>query len=449
MRRHAGSGVFVRNLAIQDVFFTRPMCAWIGHKIRACLVVLCVLGIGIAITFSAHAGHEFPKSCPSGVEYVTYPEQYGWFPCPAGSWGCQPFNDAVIQFLATHPTADEACRDLHLTSPTAAGWVKVGDVCAYPDGRGGYGSFTYALNQMPYCRDPHDGRIRSIDRWGGGPGPCWYLRCKDTNRYFIKLVRRTGSPESGSVVTSVEPDKTSDLAAYVYNQNGQYISSAKVQLEITEVVPNSGGHRHHEGRPKGTLNGGQQIKPDTITGGTGNGGFAFSFTAPAAAGDHKLKATCTDRNCTLQGPDTVWVGIKNLIPLPAINSYVLLPNQDRDENHPDNHYMTYDAHIKLMQLADLYRRNFPGDPKLHINDASLVRGGLFDLAHNWSIKPRGHKSHRHGKSVDIRANSAKNPGSAIPTRNFQEFKWIAKEIGGDAEIHSPGDPLNQHFHVEY
>ncbi len=266
------------------------------------------------------------------------------------------------------------------------------------------------------------------------------------DQYTIKLVPLSGFPESSNVLTSVEPDKRTNLVAYVYDQNGQSVSGAKVQVEITEVVPNSGGHRHHEGRPKGTLSGGQPAGPNIITGSTGTSGLGFSFTAPAAAGDHKFKATCTNRTCTPQGPDMVWVGIKELIPLPATNGYVLLPN--RDDKHLENHYMAYGAHIKLMQLADLYRRRFPGDPLLHINDASLVRGGLFDIDHNWSYMPRGHKSHRRGESVDIRANPAIYPSSAISEGNFNEFKRIAEDLGGYAKIHSPGES-NQHFHVEF
>lgn len=73
MRRHTRIWVLAYSLVAQDAFFTRLLSTRVERKIRY-LIALCVLGIGIAITPSAHAGHEFPKSCPSGVEYVTYPE---------------------------------------------------------------------------------------------------------------------------------------------------------------------------------------------------------------------------------------------------------------------------------------------------------------------------------------------------------------------------------------
>ena len=275
-----------------------------------------------------------------------------------------------------------------------------------------------------------------------------YIR--DQPQYTVRLSSAGASPssESNSIVSYAEPGKTASLVARVYDKNSRLVSNVGVKLEVVEVVPKSGGHQHHDSsRPKGGL-GGPQPTPHIVNGNTGSGGngFAFTFTAPAPSGDHKIKATCTDSACKQEGPDTVWVGIKNLIPLPTNNNYVLIPN--RDTNHPDNHYMTYDAQNKLMQLADFYRARFPRNPLLHINDASLERGGLFDIDSNWSYLPKGHKAHRRGESTDIRANPDFNPDTAIPVRNFEEFKRAVESLGGKTSIHSPG-VSNQHFHVEF
>lgn len=272
-----------------------------------------------------------------------------------------------------------------------------------------------------------------------------YRVCQRT--YTIKLSPRDGAPQSGTILSSVEPDRAVRLIARVYDPNGQLVPNANIRLE-SDVIAKSGGHKHPDDkRPKGKL-GGTQTPPHILTGKTtGSGAFAFTFTAPAPAGDHKITASCTDgKNCKQDGPDTVWVGIRDLIPLPTNNNYVLIPN--RDTNHPDNHYMTYNTQIKLMQLADFYRATFPKDPLLHINDASLERGGLFDITGNWSSDPKGHEAHRRGTEVDIRANPLTNPDSAIPERNFREFKRIAKGIEGTARIHSPRKS-NQHFHVKF
>lgn len=397
-------------------------------------VIVVAFGLAAVTSPLARAWHQFPASCPSGeVEKVAYPEQYGWFPCPSGGVSC-PYNAVVVEFLASHPTPEGACRD-----GIGPAWVLQGGVCTAG------GSYVYIPSQMPYCREPRDGFLSVIDRWGNGPGLCWYFRCKDTQQYVLKLTTVSNSAESSTTIRSIEPSQTTSLLARVYNQNNQIVPNVNVRLEV-DIVPNSGGHRHHDTiRSKGSLQG-PNPTPHVITGSTGTNGFTFQFKAPDVAGDHKLKATCTDRTCTQQGPDTVWVGIKKLIPLPNASTYALLRN--RDENHLDNHYMTYDAHIKLLQLADLYRRRFPGDPLLHVNDASLERGGLFDIDSNWSYLPKGHKSHRRGTEVDIRANPDVYPKEAIPVRNFEKFEETALEVGGNAKIHSPGGS-NQHYHVEF
>ena len=79
---------------------------------------------------------------------------------------------------------------------------------------------------------------------------------------------------------------------------------------------------------------------------------------------------------------------------------------------------------------------------LHLNDASLVWGGLFDAIDNDFEPP--HKEHRRGSVIDIRANSKIG---AIPPRSFIAFEKMAmKYYGVDAQIHNRGLP-SQHYHV--
>lgn len=266
----------------------------------------------------------------------------------------------------------------------------------------------------------------------------------------IKLVPRDTAAESATTLASVEPSKTTNLVAYVYDQRGGSVSSAKVKLQV-DVIPNSGGHQHHDAvrntEHMGKLASGTGAVAQNgkvLTGSTDGGGFTFSFTAPLPAGDHKITASCTDRTCTQQGPDTVWVGIKRLLPIPTASTVYLLEN--RDTNHPDNHYLTRDAEARLLALADLYRQQFPNDPVLHLNDASLERGGLFDIQYSgrgttWWTPP--HEEHRRGTVIDIRANN--QPG-ATPSKNHKEFKQLASDLGAEAQLHSPGI-ANQHFHI--
>ncbi|MBI5782516.1 MAG: hypothetical protein HZA69_02115 [Gammaproteobacteria bacterium] len=266
----------------------------------------------------------------------------------------------------------------------------------------------------------------------------------EQQQYSIKLSPLGGPQESGAILASVEPSKTTSLVAYVYDQNGQSVSGAKVQLEITEVIPNSGGHRHHEARPKGTLNGGEQVRPDTVTGSTGTSGLAFSFAAPAVAGDHKITASCTDgKNCSQQGPETVWVGVKGLQAI-GDGPWVLV---GQDDVHPDNHYLAPIARQKVTRLAELYHQKFPSDQTLRFNDASLERGGLLDIKYSgrsgWWTSP--HETHRLGTEIDVRANEFVH-ADAIPYRNYFDFEDLTEKILCEASMHSEFT-RNQHYHV--
>lgn len=245
---------------------------------------------------------------------------------------------------------------------------------------------------------------------------------------------------SSATLTSIEPEKSTALIARVYDQNNQPVPNISVRIEAN-AVENSGGHKHHDAqRPKGKLNG---QNPPIITGTTdAGGGFSFSFTAPDVAGDYKLTASCS--NCTQQGPDQVWVGIKDLAPLYGTNLYALIGS---DAVHPGRYYLTNPALGQIVWLAQLYHEALPSDPVLHLNDASLERGGLFDVTANWSSQPRGHKTHRFGAEIDIRANSA--PG-AIPTANFKGFERLVKQVEATTcPSDSPGyfNTSNQHYHV--
>lgn len=108
--------------------------------------------------------------------------------------------------------------------------------------------------------------------------------------------------------------------------------------------------------------------------------------------------------------------------------------------HESNHYLTATAANRLLVIAINYHHLYPQVPVLHVNDASLMWGGVFDLDADWDIP---HEEHMRGTVVDIRANS--RPG-AIPAENFNSFRKLAKENGVDAKIHNPGE-TSQHFHV--
>lgn len=255
----------------------------------------------------------------------------------------------------------------------------------------------------------------------------------DQQPAVIRLSPASGATESETLLTSTEPDQSTNLIARVYDQNNQLIPNVGVRL-ILEAKKDSGGHHHGDDTVTartGTL-AGQQV----LTGNTGPSGLQFSYKAPSVSGDYKIKASCTDgKNCKQEGPDGVWVGVKYLYPATGSQNYVLI-SPNRDTYHPDNHYLTGAANTALEELAIRYHMEFPNSPVLYLNDSSLERGGLFDIAFNcdtysgtcsrskpWWTPP--HSEHRRGVVIDIRANGT---STAIPPQNYGRFKAIANGL---------------------
>ncbi len=255
------------------------------------------------------------------------------------------------------------------------------------------------------------------------------------SQYSIKLSTDDNLSSDG-VLAKVEPGKvTKTLRAKVYNNN-QPVPNVNVKLEVT-VEANSGGHQHNVNRPKGIVN------PAEGNTGADGSGHAFTFTAPAPAGDHRITASCTNSGitCTQEGPDRIWVGVKDLYQLQGSTAYELIqPNAD--VYHPGNNYLTTNASIVLQGIASEWRSLYkPFGPVLHLNDASLKRGGYFDIQYLWN---RGeHAEHRRGTVIDIRANNL--PG-AIPRGDFKDFELVARKYGAVARLHKQNSD-KQHYHA--
>lgn len=264
--------------------------------------------------------------------------------------------------------------------------------------------------------------------------------------YSIRIEPESGMPESPEILVSTEPGQSSNgLVVRVYDDDGSLVPDVDIRLEVN-VKENSGGHQHHsDDRPRGNV-GGFNPTPYIITNNTGTDGYKFRFRAPVIAGDHKISATCVSTACVQEGPDEVWVGIKNLVDIENGPHHVLIGTT---LSHIDNHYLTKEAKAVLLELAYRYKMlSFPFNPVLHVNDASLERGGVFDLDQNW-LSP--HHEHRRGTEVDIRANLQVG---AIPESDFEEFKELAKELKIDPLFERKWDKLtgaeitgHRHFHL--
>jgi hypothetical protein len=256
------------------------------------------------------------------------------------------------------------------------------------------------------------------------------------------------NPSTSGDLAEVEPGKvTTTLRATVYDSNNQPVPNIDVELVVT-IEANSGGHQHIIDRPKGLLSNG--ISANTVVeGNTGSNGMPFTFLAPQPAGDHKIKARCLGRDCTQEGPDKVWVGAKDLAPLSGLSgAYRLVGDKPA---HPSNSYLSGQASQVISSIAGAYQvlvqHDVPPTTVLHLNDASLERGGIFDINSTWA---RPHAEHCRGTVIDVRANDA--PG-AIPEGHRREFELIAREFRADPmwEVPKDGDGnelLNlRHCHV--
>ncbi|MCR4303333.1 MAG: Ig-like domain-containing protein, partial [Gallionella sp.] len=237
------------------------------------------------------------------------------------------------------------------------------------------------------------------------------------------------TPESATI----EPGNTYTFTATVTNQDGSPPTEdvpVTVKLEVDLI---SGGHEHGgSDRPKGG-----------VSPASGNNSFTITFGATEVSGTHTITATC-DMCSNSPQKATVDVKVEGLATIPASQFYTFV---GATENHSDNHYLTPEAASVLWSMAASYQfesgfklNGVAPPPLLHVNDASLVWGGVFDLDADWETP---HDEHKRGTVIDIRANS--NTG-AIAAGNYKEFIRLAKFYKADAEIHSP-EGTNQHFHV--
>ena len=263
----------------------------------------------------------------------------------------------------------------------------------------------------------------------------------------------------------VEPGSPSGVSARVVSaQTGLPKQGAVVKIHL-DVDTSSGGHDHGENigrRPRGSIIGcapetsGAVATLDSYLCTTGTDGYTgFTFGAPDVSGKQTITATCISSFCNSSKTARINVKVGGLETIPASQFYTLTESDGRggtkiigdNGNHSGNHYLTPEAASVLRNMAASYRmeakyrqlrilrmwrRNWviyePPAP-LHLNDASLVWGGRFDIKGKWS---GNHQGHRRGVVIDVRANSATG---AIPLASFDNFKRMAASYGAKAPVH--------------
>ena len=227
---------------------------------------------------------------------------------------------------------------------------------------------------------------------------------------------------------------TAVLAAKV-TADGKPQAGVAVSFTV-DVTANSGGHDHHNAaRPKGTL---------SIAQGTtdANGEVKVTFTPPAIAGIHTIKASCA--NCTgSPASKEVKVKVPDLVEMPPDTkvppSYTLV---GQTANHASNHWFLRPSLDTLNKVVDTMFKT--GWGTVGINDGSLIWGGLFDIKGGWSPS---HSEHRTGNEVDI---SVTNPGLVSPAKKKSTYAELCKKENTAFSLQTlwhVDDGYPEHFHM--
>lgn len=293
--------------------------------------------------------------------------------------------------------------------------------------------------------------------------------------FVIRLPQNYTITLSGG--SQAEPSKGADItplpivATVIDQSTGQPTTkSVKVRISL-KVAPTSGGHDHGDStRLRGGIANVGTCPSDATcwseTSPANNGVVVFNFNAPEASGTHTITATCD--GCSNTATKTVNVKVDGLNPIPVLPFYALVEtNGDvigaKAGWHTDNHNLTSAAAAVLTKIAVNYRFNpqfylrdpatnaisFP--PVLHLNDASLPWGGVYDICARPNACPdmgivawyKPHAEHRRGTVIDVRANGA---DGSIPTSNMEAFKRYLRRTKLPFLQESIGTS-NEHFHI--
>jgi len=363
---------------------------------------------------------------PASLFYVS-----SWVSCVPGTEVSYPNPSCTIQ------SSPLSCADVSIAALQSCVAGAVGGPVHINNYYGNFTrnspwGFTDAISNKLGCKPEHSqlvGTVCScIDPYVPDPAKTSCVK----EQYKLSLTPDTAT---------IEPGKTYTFTATVTNQDGiTPIEDVPVSVKV-EVDPTSGGHDHGgSDRPKGS-----------VSPASGNTALSITFTSTEISGTHTITATCDLCN---NGPQTatIYVKVKELTTLTESSDYELIGGET-GKAHTDNHYLTATAKENLLAIVEKYNKKYPDGPLLHLNDASLIWGGKFDISGHWT---GDHKEHRRGEAIDIRANQL---DTAIPETRFKDLQSYAAKNGASANLHCnppysrtcPGCILdnrpNRHFHV--
>jgi len=201
------------------------------------------------------------------------------------------------------------------------------------------------------------------------------------------------------------------------------VADATVTLTLT-AVRFSGGHAHDTDRAPGSFAFPGRVRTMTLV--TDAAGKAtFTFYPPEAGGRYVITAVAAGASDAV---DTIPVRLE----LQRLVQSGHMAFTGEVDPHKDSHYVTQMMADGLAALADSVYARY--GHTLGVNDESLVDGGIFDIAGNWT---RPHCSHRNGRGADVQTT-----GYPASYYDFITEKWVAQGPGHTV------NPEHSHPHLK-
>lgn len=156
------------------------------------------------------------------------------------------------------------------------------------------------------------------------------------------------------------------------------------------------------------------------------GVLMFSYALPVVSGN--VHYTGTFNSPWGSHPFNFYkpIGVPGLKEIPDLPYYI--KKRSADPLHADDkaYYLGSMAIEDLEKIATYYQK-LTGQ-KLSLNDASLPKGGMFDVFGDWHLP---HSSHRHGKDIDLNRHFPLPTGGEITTnciKNKDLFKAVDRYL---------------------
>ena len=220
------------------------------------------------------------------------------------------------------------------------------------------------------------------------------------------LPPQTNGYSRGADQPGYDPKRGFEIS--VRDTNGQPMENEAVKI-TRKFVPMSGGHQHND--PE---------MPDNLQGmfwGQGRSGFSLALTtnAKGIALVDSFVASQNSGSYIVTAFDVADTTVKDTVQLsvkvPDLIDFSSAPGPNPWQltgaraEHPSNHWCRPIMQQNLgCSLSAFYvwasSKNGRGSPTLHINDMSLLQGGVFDIDGHWDSSKK-HSFHRVGLSVDI------------------------------------------------